>query len=211
MNIVWLLLIVLAVVTAALRGTMPQVSAATFTAAGTAVELAIGLVGGMALFLGLMRVAEDAGLVQALARVMRPLFRWLFPDVPKDHPALGAIALNMGANVMGLGDAATPMGLKAMQELQTINPDKDTASDAMCMFLAINSSSVQLIPVMVISMRAAAGSKNPAEIILVGIIATACSTTVAIIVAKFYARRARRKRERTAGAGPAPVREAEHV
>jgi spore maturation protein A len=155
------------------------------------VQLAIGLIGGMTLFLGLMRVAQDAGLVQALARAMRPILKFLFPDVPKDHPALGAIAMNLGANVMGLGDAATPMGLKAMQELQELNPERDTATDAMCMFLAINSSSVQLIPVLVISVRAAAGSKNPSEIIIASILATACSTFVAIASAKLLARWAR--------------------
>ena len=125
MNIVWLLLIAAAVITAVFRGTMPEVSNAAFKSAGTAIELAIGLVGGMTLFLGLMRVAQDSGLVQLLARALRPLFRLLFPEVPKDHPALGAIAMNFGANILGLGDAATPMGLKAMQELQTLNPDKE--------------------------------------------------------------------------------------
>lgn len=195
MNIVWLLLLVLAVGTAAVRGTMPAVSSAAFSSAETAVQLALGLVGGMTLFLGLMRVAEDAGLVRALAKSMRPLFRWLFPDVPKDHPALGAVAMNIGANIMGLGDAATPMGLKAMQLLQEINPDKDTATDAMCMFLAVNASSVQLIPVLVISMRAAAGSKNPSEIIIAGIVATVCSTVTAVAAAKFCARRARAGRK----------------
>ena len=124
MNIVWLLLIGAAVVTAAVRGNMAAVSNATFSSAGTAIELAIGLVGGMTLFLGLMRVAQDAGLVQLLARALRPVFRYLFPEVPRDHPALGAIAMNFGANMLGLGDAATPFGLKAMEDLQKLNPDK---------------------------------------------------------------------------------------
>ena len=166
MNVVWLLLIGAAVITAVFKGTMPAVSNATFSAAGTAVELAIGLVGGMTLFLGLMRVAQDSGLVQLLARALRPVFRYLFPDVPKDHPALGAIAMNFGANILGLGDAATPFGIKAMEDLQSLNEDKETASDAMCMFVTLHSSSLQLIPVMVISLRAAAGSKNPSEIIV---------------------------------------------
>lgn len=188
MNIVWLGLIVLAVVTAAIRGTMPEVSSAAFLSAKSAVELAIGLIGAMALFLGLMRVAQDAGLVQALAKALRPLFRWLFPKVPADHPALGAIALNMGANMLGLGDAATPMGLKAMQELQALNPDKESATDAMCTFLALNSSSVQLVPAMVIGLRAAAGSHNPSEIIVAAILATTCSTVVAVLAAKAFSR-----------------------
>lgn len=193
MNIVWLLLVGVAVVTAIFKGTMAEVSNATFSAAGTAVTLAIGLVGGMTLFLGLMRVAHDAGLVQLLARVLRPLFRVLFPDVPKDHPALGAIAMNFGANILGLGDAATPMGLKAMQELQSLNPDKDTASDAMCMFVSLHSSSLQLIPVMVISLRAAAGSQNPSEIIVPTIGATLASMVVAVTASKMLARWQSRK------------------
>jgi spore maturation protein A len=192
MNVVWLLLIGAAVITAVFKGTMPAVSNATFSAAGTAVELAIGLVGGMTLFLGLMRVAEDSGLVQVLARALRPVFRYLFPGVPKDHPALGAIAMNFGANILGLGDAATPFGIKAMEDLQSLNEDKETASDAMCMFVTLHSSSLQLIPVMVISLRAAAGSKNPSEIIVGTIFATMASMAVAVATSKVFARWQRR-------------------
>jgi spore maturation protein A len=184
MNVVWLLLVVLAVGTAVFKGTLGAVSDAAFNSANTAVQLALGLVGGMTLFLGLMRVAQDAGLVQALARALQPVLKFLFPDVPKEHPALGAIAMNMGANMLGLGDAATPMGLKAMQELQTLNPDPDTATDAMCIFIALHSSSIQLIPVMVISLRAASGSKNPAEIIIPTLLGTLCAAAVAVIASK---------------------------
>ncbi len=193
MNTVWLLLIGTAVVTAVFKGNMAAVSNATFTSAATALELAIGLVGGMTLFLGLMRVAEDAGLVQLLARALRPVFRVLFPDVPKDHPALGAIAMNFGANMLGLGDAATPFGIKAMEDLQELNPDKDTASDAMAMFVTLHSSSLQLIPVMVISLRAAAGSRNPSEIIVATIFATLASMMVAIVTSRLFARWSCRK------------------
>jgi spore maturation protein A len=192
MNVVWLLLIGAAVITAVFTGTMPAVSNATFSAAGTAVELAIGLVGGMTLFLGLMRVAEDSGLVQLLAKALRPIFRYVFPGVPKDHPALGAIAMNFGANILGLGDAATPFGIKAMEDLQSLNEDKETASDAMCMFVTLHSSSLQLIPVMVISLRAAAGSKNPSEIIVGTIFATLASMIVAVATSKLFARWQRR-------------------
>ncbi|MBI2407419.1 MAG: hypothetical protein HYV19_03860 [Gemmatimonadetes bacterium] len=188
MNIVWLLLIAAAVISGAVKGHMADVSNAMFSSATTAIELAIGLVGGMTLFLGLMRVADDAGLVRVLARALRPVFRFLFPDVPRDHPALGAVAMNFGANMLGLGDAATPFGIKAMEELQTLNPDKDTASDAMCMFVALHSSSLQLIPVMVISLRAAAGSKNPSETIVGTIFATVVSMLVAIGVSRMFAR-----------------------
>jgi spore maturation protein A len=201
MNIVWLLLIGAAVITAIFKGTMPAVSNATFSSATTAIELAIGLVGGMTLFLGLMRVAQDAGLVQLLARALRPVFRVLFPDVPRDHPALGAIAMNFGANMLGLGDAATPFGIKAMEDLHALNADKESASDAMCMFVALHSSSLQLIPVMVISLRAAAGSKNPSEIIVATIFATAASMAVAIVVSRLFARWFRRK----PAAEPRPV------
>ncbi len=194
MNVVWLLLIGAAVITAVFKGTMPAVSNATFTAAGTAVELAIGLVGGMTLFLGLMRVAQDSGLVQLLARALRPIFRYLFPDVPKGHPALGAMAMNFGANILGLGDAATPFGIKAMEDLQSLNQDKETASDAMCMFVTLHSSSLQLIPVMVISLRAAAGSRNPSEIIVGTIFATLASMLVAVATSKLFARWQRRAR-----------------
>jgi spore maturation protein A len=188
MNIVWLLLIGAAVIGGAVTGRMADVSNAMFSSATTAIELAIGLVGGMTLFLGLMRVAEDAGLVRVLARALRPVFRYLFPDVPRDHPALGAMAMNFGANMLGLGDAATPFGIKAMEELQKLNPDKDTATDAMCMFVTLHSSSLQLIPVMVISLRAAAGSKNPSETIVATMLATAASMIVAIAVSRMFAR-----------------------
>jgi spore maturation protein A len=188
MNIVWLLLIGAAVIGGAVTGRMADVSNAMFSSATTAIELAIGLVGGMTLFLGLMRVAEDAGLVRVLARALRPVFRFLFPDVPRDHPALGAMAMNFGANMLGLGDAATPFGIKAMEELQKLNPDKDTATDAMCMFVTLHSSSLQLIPVMVISLRAAAGSKNPSETIVATMLATAASMIVAIAVSRMFAR-----------------------
>ena len=198
MNIVWLLLIGAAVVTAAFNGKMADVSNATFSSARTAIELAIGLVGGMTLFLGLMRVAQDAGLVQLLARALRPVFRVLFPDVPKDHPALGAIAMNFGANMLGLGDAATPFGIKAMEDLQELNADRDSASDAMCMFVTLHSSSLQLVPVMVISLRAAAGSNNPSEIIVATVCATLTSMAVAIVTSRLFARWWRRK-------GTAPV------
>lgn len=188
MNFVWLLLIVLAVLTAGVTHHMADVSSAAFSSAKAAVEFSIGLIGVMALFLGLMKIAEAAGLVQALAKAMRPLFKWLFPDVPDDHPALGAIALNMGANMLGLGDAATPMGLKAMQELQQVNQDQASASDAMVIFLALNSSSVQLIPAMMIGLRASAASAHPSEIILPTLVATTCSTVVAVTAAKVFSK-----------------------
>jgi spore maturation protein SpmA/spore maturation protein SpmB len=158
-------------------------------AATGSVTLAIGLVGVMALFLGLMKVAERGGLLVIIAKTLRPLLVRLFPDVPAEHPAMGAMILNMAANVLGLGNAATPFGIRAMQQLQTLNRDKATASDAMALFLAINTSSVTLLPTGVIALRAAAGSHDAAGIVPTTLFATICSTTVAIVMAKFLARR----------------------
>lgn len=155
-----------------------------FDAAKTSVNLALGLIGIMALWLGLMKIAEESGLVKLFANAVRPVMVRLFPDVPPDHPAMGAMVMNIAANMLGLGNAATPLGLKAMQELQSLNKIKDTATDAMAMFMALNTSSVTLIPATVIGIRAAADASNPAEIIGPVIVATGVSTTVAIIMIK---------------------------
>ncbi|MGY9106635.1 MAG: nucleoside recognition domain-containing protein, partial [Alphaproteobacteria bacterium] len=157
-------------------------------AAKGSVTLALGLVGVMALFLGLMKVAEAGGLLTIIAKLLRPVMMRLFPDVPADHPAMGAMIMNMSANVMGLGNAATPFGIRAMQELDKLNVHKGTASDSMVLFLAINTSSITLLPTGVIALRAAAGSTDPAGIVPTTLFATLCSTLVAILVAKYYAR-----------------------
>ncbi len=167
---------------------MEILSKAMITSAGGAVELAIGLVGVMALFLGLMKVAEAGGMLTILARLIRPLMVKLFPDVPADHPAMGAMILNLSANVLGLGNAATPFGIRAMQELDKLNPQRGTATDAMALFLAINTSSVTLLPSGVIALRAAAGSSDPAAILPTTLFATIGSTTVAVVAAKLYQR-----------------------
>ena len=140
----------------------------------------------MALFLGLMKVAEAGGMLTILARLIRPLMVKLFPGVPPDHPAMGAMILNLAANALGLGNAATPFGIRAMQELDTLNPRHGTATDDMALFLAINTSSVTLLPTGVIALRAAAGSSDPAAILPTTLFATIGSTTVAIIAAKLY-------------------------
>lgn len=183
-NIIWFLFIVIGVIVAAFTGNITAVTDAAIENAELAVELAIGLVGIMALWLGIMKIAEESGLVQLLGKALRPIMIRLFPEVPADHPAMGAMIMNMAANVLGLGNAATPLGLKAMNELNEINGDKDTASNAMCTFLAINTSSVTLIPATVIAYRSAAGSANPTEIIGPVIIATIASTIAAIIAVK---------------------------
>ena len=171
-------------------GTAPMelLSAAIIEAASGAVTLAIGLVGVMTLFLGLMKVAEAGGLLRLLARLIRPLMVRLFPDVPADHPAMGAMILNLSANALGLGNAATPFGIRAMQELDKLNSQPGTATNAMVLFLAINTSSVTLLPTGVIALRAAAGSADPAAILPTTLLATIGSTTVAILAAKFYSR-----------------------
>lgn len=167
---------------------MEILSKSMIESAGGAVELAIGLVGVMTLFLGLMKVAEAGGMLKILAKLIRPLMVSLFPDVPPNHPAMGAMILNISANVMGLGNAATPFGIRAMQELDTLNTQKGTATNAMALFLAINTSSVTLLPTGVIALRASADSLNPAAILPTTLIATLGSTTVALIAAKLYSR-----------------------
>ena len=167
---------------------MDALGLAMIDAAKGSVTLAIGLVGVMALFLGLMKVAEAGGLLTIIARTVRPLMVRLFPDVPPNHPAMGAMILNISANVLGLGNAATPFGIRAMQELDRLNPNKGTATNAMVMFLAINTSSVTLLPTGVIALRASAGSIDPAGILPTTLFATICSTTVAILAVKLYQR-----------------------
>lgn len=160
-----------------------------FDMARFAVQLAIGLAGIMALWLGLMKIAEQSGLIHILIKAIHPLLHWLFPDIPKNHPALGSIGLNLSANILGLGNAATPLGIKAMQQLQSLNQNKEQASDAMCMFLALNTSSVQLLPP--VTLIALMGTQI-SELMPAIIFATGCSTLVAIVLAKYYARKSKR-------------------
>ncbi|MEJ2588175.1 MAG: nucleoside recognition domain-containing protein [Deltaproteobacteria bacterium] len=167
---------------------MEALSKAVVESAAGSVELALGLVGVMTLFLGLMKVAEAGGMLNILARLIRPFMVRLFPGVPAEHPAMGSMILNMSANALGLGNAATPFGIRAMQELDKLNTRRGTATDAMALFLAINTSNVTLLPTGVIALRAAAGSLDPAGILPTTLFATICSTIVAIIAAKCYGR-----------------------
>ncbi len=183
-NYIWLALIVIGGLTAIFQGNAQVVTDAAIESANTAVELSLGLVGVMSLWLGLMKLAEKAGIVNAIGRLLKPIMKRLFPEVPEDHPAMGSMVMNLAASFFGLGNAATPLGIKAMKELQELNPDKDTASNSMCMFLAINTSSVTLVASTVIAYRVAAGSNNPVEIIGPTIIASVFGTVVAIIAAK---------------------------
>ena len=156
--------------------------------AGNAVTLALGLIGVMSLWLGLLKIAEKAGLVDKLARAARPIFRPLFRDVPDGHPAISAMLLNIAANMLGLGNAATPFGIKAMEELEKLNPNPGTATNAQALFVAINTASLQLVPTTVIALRAAAHSSDPAGILLPTLASTACALTVAIVSAKLLER-----------------------
>ena len=184
MNYLWGILLLGGVLVAAINGKMADSTQALLQAAKGAVELAIGLIGIMAFWLGLMRLAEEAGLVRFLTRLLRPVLKPLFPDVPSDHPALGNIVANIAANLLGLGNSATALGLKAMTELQNLNPVKGVASNAMCTFLAINTAGLTLVPATIIAVRSSAGSAHPAEIIGAVILATSVSTTVAVVAAK---------------------------
>jgi len=197
MNIVFLGIVFVAFVSTAVReilrlggqiSPMESLSKGMIESASGSVELALGLIGVMTLFLGLMKVAEAGGLLRVIAALIRPLMVRLFPEVPAHHPAMGAMILNLSANAMGLGNAATPFGIRAMQELNTLNARPGTATDSMALFLAINTSSVTLLPTGVIALRASAGSADPAGILPTTLFATICSTAAAIIAAKLYAR-----------------------
>lgn len=188
LNYIWFGLMAVALVVAAIKGTAEGVTTGAVESATTAVQIAIGLVGIMTLWLGMMRVAEAAGLVSLVGRALRPVLRWLFPDVPPEHPAAGAIVLALAANMLGLNNAATPLGIKAMEELQTLNPDKDTATNAMVTLMAITTAGVQLIPASMIGILAAAGSTNPTVIIAPTILATFIGTVAAVIAARLLQR-----------------------
>jgi spore maturation protein SpmA len=188
MNWVFFLLPASAFVVAALQGGMEPLTAATLAAAEGAVPLALGLVGVMSLFLGLMKVAEDGGLLAATARGLAPLAHRLFPEVPPGHPAMGAMLMNMAANLLGLGNAATPFGIRAMEHLDSLNPHKGTATNAQVLFLAINTASVTILPTSVVALRAGLGSSNPAAVVAPTLIATLVSTLVAIVSARLLQR-----------------------
>jgi len=183
MNVIFYALVLIAFVGAAFTGSAEATGKAALDSAKTAAELAIGLVGYVSLFLGLMKVVEEAGGLRFMARLIEPLLARLFPDVPRDHPAMGAMVMNLAANALGLGNAATPFGLKAMKELETLNRRPGVATDAMALFLAINTSGVALLPTGMIGLRAKLGSVDPAAIFPTTLFATACSTSVAILAA----------------------------
>ena len=186
MNYIFYFLVVFSIIFGIINGRTQEVVNAILEGADISVKIALSLIGIMAFWLGIMRIAEKAGLVQLIAKLIKPITKWLFKDVPPDNPAIGNIALSVSANALGLTNAATPIGLKVMEELQEINEDKDTASDAMCMFLGMNTAGFQLIPATVIAVLVAVGSKNPTEIIVPTFIVTSIAFVSAILLAKLF-------------------------
>ncbi len=186
LNYIWLGLMLCAVLIGGWNGQLKEVADKALEMANTAVVgIAIALIGVMALWLGIMRLAERAGLVALLARALRPLMRRIFPEVPPEHPAMGSMLMNIAANMLGLGNAATPLGLRAMKDLESLNKTPGTATNAMCTFLAINTSGIQLIPVTAIAILAANKSTNPTAIVGTSIICTACAAVAGVLMAKF--------------------------
>ncbi len=184
LNYIWIGLLMIGFAFGIVNGRLDDVTKAAMDSAQTAVTVCIGLLGVMCLWTGLMKIAEKSGLIRIIGRAVRPVLGFLFPEIPKDHPALGAIVMNLVANFLGLGNAATPLGLKAMKELQSLNKDKKTATNAMCMFLVLNTAAIQLVPANIIALRTSEGSKKPAEIIVCIWIASVCATIMGIIAAK---------------------------
>lgn len=194
LNYLWGFMIVIGITVGALRGNIAEVSNATITSSKEAIALCITMVGIMAMWTGIMQIAKKCGLVGSFTKALRPLIRFLFPDLPQGHIVNEYIASNMIANILGLGWAATPMGLMAMRELKKLNNDSEIASTDMCTFLIINISSLQLIPVNMIAYRSQYGSVNPAEILGAAILATACSTLAGIVFSVTARKRSNRRK-----------------
>lgn len=190
-NIIWLGMIVLSVVFGAANGRLEEVAEAAFGGAQTGVTVSLGLISILVFWMGLMKIAERAGLVSRLSRLLAPAVRKLFPGVPAEHPAMGYILSNMSANLLGLGNAATPMGIRAMQELQKLNPQPTVATPAMCTLLALNTASITLVPTTMIAIRMNFGSAHPAEIVASTLLATAVATAAAIVADVWYRKRDR--------------------
>ena len=185
MNYIWLFFILSSVIVGLYNGKMADVSAAVLEASSNAVTISFGLIGIMSFWLGLMHIAQKAGLLNLISKIFSPILRFIFPSIPKDDTVHADIAMNVTANALGLGNAATPMGIKAMEGLQRLNEnDKDTASDAMCTFLTINTAGIQLLPISVIAILMSLGDKNPTDIILPTILTTFGALTIGLIAVK---------------------------
>ena len=192
-NLVWVAMAVIGIVYAMINGTMEAINKAVFDGAKDAVTICIGLISVLVLWLGLMKIAEEAGLLKKLVTLFMPIVKRLFPEIPKDHPSMGFILSNMLANFFGLGNAATPLGIKAMEQLKELNGGKDSASRSMVTFLALNTSAITLIPTTVISIRMTYESANPTEIVGVTFIAQVLSMIGAIWIDRYFYRRRSRK------------------
>lgn len=186
---IWLFMIVSGVIAAMAQGKIELVTAAALNGAKDAIAVCFGMISVLAFWLGMMQIAKDAGLLEKLTKLFRPMAKLLFPNVPLDHPAMGYILSNMSANLFGLGNAATPMGIKAMEELQKLNPNPKKATPAMCTLLALNTSGFTLVPTTIIAIRMKHGSIDPTEIIGPTLLATFCATTVAILLDRYYRQR----------------------
>ncbi|WP_449620289.1 nucleoside recognition domain-containing protein [Robertmurraya sp. Marseille-Q9965] len=195
-NLIWVFMFVIGIVFAIFNGTIGAVNEAIFTGAKEAVTLCIGLISILVFWLGMMKIAEDAGMLKILAKIFEPIVKRLFPEIPNEHPAMGYVLSNMIANMFGLGNAATPLGIKAMEEMKKLNNGSNEASRSMITFLAINTSSLTLIPTTVIAIRMNYNSANPTDIVGTTLLATMCSTIGAIIIDRyFHYRRSRKKDE----------------
>jgi spore maturation protein SpmA len=186
LNYVWLAFLVVAVLVGGFTGKLPDLTSGAFEGAEKAVmKVVLPLLGIWAIWLGIMRLAERAGLVQALASALRPVMGRLFPDVPRDHPAVGAMVMNMAANMLGLGNAATPLGLRAMRLLESLNPSPGVATNAMCTFLALNTASIQILPLTAIGILVTAGARSATSIVITAFLATLCAAVAGVVAAKF--------------------------
>lgn len=188
MNYIWYFLIVVSIIYGAINGTLSEVAKAIFTGTELSVKIVLTLLGIMTFWLGIMKIAEKSGIVELLSKLLKPIAKLIFPEIPKDSKIIGDVAMNFSANALGLANAATPMGIKAIEGMQEINKDKESASDSMCTLLAMNTAGFQLIPATVIAILAANGYANPTEIIVPTLIVTSTAFVSAIIIAKLFKR-----------------------
>lgn len=186
-NIIWASFLLTGIIYAAINGNIDMITNSVITAAESSVNLSFKLVGVMCLWLGLMKIADKAGIVKIITKILQPVMKHIFRNIPEDHPAMGAIIMTISANMLGLGNAVTPLGIKAMQEMQSLNSNKAVATPAMCTFLAICTTGFTIVPATVIALRSAVGSVSPAEIVGVTIIVS-LFTTVMVLIFDFFCR-----------------------
>lgn len=188
MNYIWYFLIVISIIFGAINGTLNEVANAIFSGTQLAVKIILTLLGIMTFWLGIMKIAEKSGIVESISKLLTPIAKFIFPEIPKNSPIIGDVAMNFTANALGLANAATPIGIKAIEGMQELNKDKESASDSMCTLLAMNTAGFQLIPATVIAILAANGYHNPTEIIVPTLIVTSFAFVSAIIIAKIFKR-----------------------